>query len=78
MNKIEKALKAGEARAAEFAKNFPVGTPCIYFPTTPFKDAEAEMAEIRSEPWVLGHGAAFVAITGRTGGVLIDHIKRTL
>jgi hypothetical protein len=78
MNKIERAIKAGEARAAEFAKGFPVGTPCVYFPTSPFKDAEAEEAVIRSEPWVLGHGAAVVAITGRPGGVLIDHIKRTL
>jgi hypothetical protein len=78
MNKIEKAIKAGEARAAEFAKNFPVGTPCIYFPTMPFKDIEADEVTIRSDPWVLGHGAVVVAITGRTGGVLIDHIKRTL
>ena len=78
MNKIERAIEAGKKQAAEFAKSFPVGTPCIYFPTTPFKDTEAVEATIRSEPWVLGHGAAVVAITGRTGGVLIDHIKRTL
>lgn len=74
MNKIERAIKDGEARAAEFAKGFPVGTPCIYFPTKPFNRAEAVETKIRSEPWVLGHGAVVVAVEGTAGGKLIDHI----
>lgn len=74
MNKIEKAIEAGKARAAEFAKGFPVGTPCVYFPTKPFNRAEAVESKIRSEPWVLGHGAAVVAIEGKAGGVLLEHI----
>lgn len=74
MNKIERAIKAGEARAAAFAEGFPIGTPCIYFPTVPFNRAEAVETKIRSAPWVLGHGAPVVAIEARSGGVLIDHI----
>lgn len=66
--------KHTEAKLAEFRHLFPVGTPCIYYPIRPFSRDQRVHSKIRSEPWVLGHGAIVVAIEGKKGGVLIDHI----
>ncbi|NEV75622.1 hypothetical protein DYI24_00830 [Rhodopseudomonas sp. BR0C11] len=58
----------------QFAAQAPIGTPCLYFPVRPFDRKDALATKIRSEPWILGHGAVVVAIEGRTGGVCIEHI----
>lgn len=63
-----------EMIAAQFAAQAPIGTPCLYYPTTPFDRSKAVLTRIRSEPWVLGHGAVVVAVEGRAGGVSIEHI----
>lgn len=63
-----------EAIAEQFAAQAPIGTPCVYYPIKPFDRSEAVTTRIRSEPWVLGHGAVVVAIEGRAGGVSIEHI----
>lgn len=68
-------MKSTPEYAAEgFAARAPIGTPCIYYPLKPFDRSEAVKTRIRSEPWVLGHGAVVVAIEGRAGGVSIEHI----
>lgn len=58
----------------QFAEKFPVGTPVRYYPIS--GESHYEEATIRSEPWVLGHGAVVVKITGRAGGVMITHIRK--
>lgn len=60
--------------AAEFAAAMPVGTPCRYFPVLPCAPDRFERATIRSQPWVVGGDEVIVKITGRTGGVSINHI----
>lgn len=55
---------------------FPVGAPVRYFPVA---DCPSFIrATIRSEPWLLGHGATVVKITGRAGGVLVNHLMRDI
>jgi hypothetical protein len=60
--------------SAQFAARAPIGTPCIYYPLKPFDRGDGVNTRIRSEPWVLGHGAVVVAIEGRAGGVSIEHL----
>lgn len=63
-----------ELIASQFAAGAPIGTECTYYPIKPFRREEAFKTKIRSEPWVLGHGAVVVAVEGKTGGVSIEHI----
>lgn len=52
---------------------FPVGQKVLYFP---IRDAfDYELCVVRSEPWELGHGAVVVKVTGRAGGVLVEHLR---
>lgn len=60
--------------AINFAKAMPVGTRCRYYPRLPANEDEFEIVDVESEPWVLGHGAAVVKVSGRSGGVSIKHI----
>ncbi len=63
-----------------FAREFPIGTPVRYYPIVGYgelDEREAFETVIRSEPWLLGHGAPVVKIQGRAGGVLISHIQKT-
>jgi hypothetical protein len=65
--------KRKKMTAEKFNAKHPVGTPCRYFPIK----GEPDFVETktRSEAWELGHGAVVVAVEGRTGGVLIDHLE---
>lgn len=62
------------ALALHFAKAMPVGTRCRYYPRLPANEDDYEETVIRSEPWLLGHGAAVVKVEGRSGGVSIRHV----
>lgn len=44
------------------------------YPVLPADEGEFEETVIRSEPWLLGHGAAVVKVEGRSGGVSIKHV----
>lgn len=66
MTPTEQALK-------DAAIKFPVGRAVRFFPIA--NVAEFETSKIRSAPWALGHGAMVIAIDGRAGGVLIDHLE---
>jgi hypothetical protein len=66
MPTIEQQLKTAEAR-------FPMGRSVKYFPIA--GEAAFHFASIRSEPWALGHGAIVIKITGRAGGVSVDHLE---
>jgi len=56
--------------------SFPIGMPVKYYPV----DGEARFirANIRSEPWRLGHGAIVIKITGITGCVSVEHLERVM
>ena len=56
----------------EAASVFPIGQKVAFTPVIgrPF----AEEAFVRSGPWALGHGTVVVKITGRAGGVSVDHL----
>jgi hypothetical protein len=75
MNSAQRKRRTPEMIAADFAADAPIGTPCLYYPTQPFRRVDAIETRIRSAPWVLGHGAVVVAVEGRAGGVLIEHIR---
>jgi hypothetical protein len=62
-----------EERRDEFAAAAPIGTICRYYPIK--GRPEFETRTIRSEPWVVGGGEVIVKISGRAGGVSIDHIE---
>lgn len=61
-------------RLIEARRKFPVGSAVRYWPV--LGEDEPVEAEVRSEPWALGHGAIVVKITGKTGGVLVSHLDR--
>lgn len=44
------------------AERFPVGAKVRFFPIS--GEQHSEEAEVRSEPWALGHGQVVVKITG--------------
>jgi len=56
----------------ETKKKFPIGQKVKYFPVKCI-DRFSEH-EIRSEPWALGHGDIVIKVTGKTGGLSIDHL----
>jgi hypothetical protein len=59
--------------ADQWNARHPIGTKVRYFPV--MGEPDFDEAETRSEAWTLGHGAAVVKITGRAGGVLLDHLE---
>lgn len=63
---------------AQVAAMFPIGSEVFYFPVSGDDTPEYQHAEIRSEPWVLEHGATVIKITGRAGGVAVDHLVKVV
>lgn len=61
-------------RVEEFERCAPIGRPCRYYRTRPFRECDAIETKIRSRPWVLGGNQVVVAVEGTNGGVSIDHI----
>ena len=57
-----------------YAEHFPIGIKVRFWPVA--GEQTYEDCEIRSEPWALGHGAIVIKVTGRAGGVLVDHLAR--
>jgi hypothetical protein len=51
---------------------FPIGTKVRYYPI--WGDAKFHECEICSEPWMLGHGAVIIKVTGKSGGVSVHHL----
>jgi hypothetical protein len=62
-----------DTRLREAEARFPVGRRVRFYPLAGQKGFD--VATIRSKPWALGHGVIVIAIEGRTGGVLIDHLE---
>ena len=61
-----------DARIEAARKAFPVGAKVIYRPI--MGEPEQEETRVRSEPWMLGHGAIVLKIDSRAGGVSVDHL----
>lgn len=61
------------ATAAEFNARVPVGTPVLYWPVA--GKPESVRALTRSEAWDLPAAYPVVKLTGKAGGVLIDHVR---
>jgi len=59
--------------AALWNQRHPVGTPVRYYPI--MGEPEHVDTVTRSEAWELGHGQPVVKISGRTGGVCLQHIE---
>jgi hypothetical protein len=60
----------------DVAKLIPVGTRVTYYPIMPPEPFEPGIiTTVRSEPWRLGHGAIVVKVNGRSGGVLVSHLR---
>jgi hypothetical protein len=57
-----------------YADLLPIGSAVKYFPVQ--GEPECRECEIRSEPWRLGHGAIVIKVTGRAGGVSVDHLMK--
>jgi len=53
---------------------FPIGTKVLYYPLLDEKEVFTEHT-VRSEPWALGHGEIVVQISGKAGGVSLDHLR---
>jgi hypothetical protein len=62
------------ATADEWNMKFPVGTKVIYYPVKDIQDGAFE-SKTRSEAWTLGHGEPVVKIEGKTGGVILSHLR---
>lgn len=66
MQVTDNHLKAVEAR-------FPMGRAVKFYPV--MGRAAFHQGSIRSKPWALASGAIVIAITGRAGGVSVDHLE---
>ena len=62
-----------ERAIANASVQFPIGQIVHYYPVK--GRSMHVVAQIRSEPWALGHGEIVIKINGRTGGVSIDHLE---
>lgn len=65
---------AAENRLAKAKADFPIGAKVRYWPVKGRE--EHHDGEIRSEPWEVGGGSIIILITGKSGGVAIDHLAR--
>lgn len=54
-------------------EKFPVGQKVKYYPI--IGSAVFSEHEIKTEPWELGHGDVVIGVTGKSGGVCIDHLE---
>jgi len=54
-------------------QKFPIGQKVKYYSIKGF-DSFTEH-EIRSEPWALGHGDIVIKVTGKTGGLCVEHLE---
>lgn len=68
MNRIN---LAAQKRLFEKWSTVPVGTPV----TVRMDDGSDLRTLTRSEPWLLGHGAAVIKVDGITGGYLLDRVR---
>ncbi len=68
------AVKDWTMTLQQAQETFPVGTKVKYFPV--MGEKAFRECEVRSEPWVLGHGAVVVKVTGMAGGVSVKHLER--
>ncbi|EMB6558640.1 hypothetical protein AB8896_05265 [Yersinia enterocolitica] len=59
--------------AERFNQKYPVGSSFKYFPIMGIPDSVDVVT--RTEAWTLGHGAVVVSVSGRAGGVSIEHLK---
>ncbi len=59
---------------AHAERQFPVGTRVRYFPIAGEKTFSEHAT--RSAPWQLGHGQVVVALTGKSGGVAVEHLQK--
>ncbi|MCB5309239.1 MULTISPECIES: hypothetical protein [Yersinia] len=59
--------------ADKFNQKYPVGSSFKYFPIMGIPDSVEVVT--RTEAWTLGHGAVVVSVSGRAGGVSIEHMK---
>lgn len=59
--------------ADKFNQKYPVGSSFKYFPIMGIPDSVEVVT--RTEAWTLGHGAVVVSVSGRAGGVSIEHLK---
>lgn len=67
---------AAEHRLRRAAETFPMGREVYYTPVSG-GPAESTPRRVRSAPWELGHGAIVIALEGKSGGVLIEHLSLT-
>jgi len=59
-------------------RGFPIGRKVRYYPVlphTPVVTPPPREAQVRSAPWILGHGQIVVKITGQAGGASIFHLE---
>lgn len=59
--------------ANEFDQCYPIGSAFNYYPL--LRADRYEVVESRSPAWALGHDAVVVSVTGRTGGVSVEHLE---
>lgn len=64
--------KAQPMTADEFNAQHHEGMPVYYTNDV----GESEECYLRSPAWELGHGAAVVSVTGRSGGVMVERIRK--
>lgn len=62
---------AAQKRLCEQWSTVPVGTPVV----VRRDDGSLFETATRSEPWLLGHGAAVISVEGITGGYMLDRVK---
>ena len=57
----------------QWTEKHPIGTRMLYHPVR--GDMHAESVTVRSTAWRLGHGAIVAKVSGRAGGVLVEHLQ---
>jgi len=57
----------------EARKKFPEGSVVKYYPVA--GDRHHLIATVRSEPWSLGSGNIVLMISGKSGGISVNHLE---
>ena len=74
-NRQKAAIIKGERQRNEWNSLHPVGTRVRYWPLIGQQNPPPVEGVTRSKAWCLGYGDPVVLITGKAGGMSLDHLE---
>ncbi|MGW0312078.1 hypothetical protein [Streptomyces flavidovirens] len=77
--KLAADQREGQAKADEWNRLHPIGTPVLAYPLTRPEDNDPHFftrleTVTRTPAWTLGHGEPVVSVEGYAGGICLTHV----